>query len=169
MDSKLYKNLTLKEKIAILNYERGASEIVKLKVYEDLSANPNKNPRTTDLYISNVLDIDFESFRLNKKVNTRAREIFKEVKEVAVSISPTKDIRSSHIVDALNDVIYAFTNLDFNHNIDEKLVETIDNTLKLIYNVYYNSFNLTYELIPDMLVNGQPVYRRVKKWQLKPH
>lgn len=162
MKERLYKELTLEDKIAILHYERGASEIVKVQVYEDLSANPNKNPRTTELYISSVLDFDFEEFKKSDETKIRTKKAYEAIKQVAVSISPTKDIRSSHIVDALNDVIYAYTNLDFNYNIDENLVNRIDDTIKRIYSVY-ETFGLTYELIPDMMFNNEPVYRRVEK------
>lgn len=162
MKEKLYKNLTLEDKIAILHYERGASELVKITHYEDLSANPNTIPRTTDLYISSVLGFDFEEFKNNKEYINKGRKAFNAVKEVAISIHPEKDIKSGHIVDALNDVIYAYSHNDFNYDIDAKLINRIDKTLKKIYDTY-NSFGVKYELIPDMLVEGEPVYRRIEE------
>lgn len=160
MDKQLYENLTTEDKINLLHYERGATALVQLERYQGTQENPSPIPKPSNLYISNVLDIDFDEF-YNDKANMDKSQLYKdEVKELAVPMSPS-GYRSIFIGDALKDVLFIMTHADDARIINEKLVDEIDKELKRIHNGFME-LGVRYEPIEGLVVGGHQAYRRIK-------
>jgi len=159
MKESLYRDLTLEDKINLLRYERGSIALVSLEQYESTDNNPTITPTVSDLYISSVLGFDWGEAREEPNFKVKVKAAYEAVREAALPYA--SDHRSMHVADALGDVFYILTHPDENKPIDEDLVNTIDDHIKRIYSVF-DSFDSKYELIPDTLINNEPIYRRIK-------
>ena len=159
MERHQYIGLTTEDKINLLQYERGATALVQLEHYEGAKENPSPTPRPSRLYISNVLNIDFDTF-YNDQVNMdKSRKFEKEMKELAMTMQPS-GYRSFFIGDALCDILFIKTHPDDGRTINEKLMREIDKELLKLYNGFIK-LGVNYEPIEGVMIGGEQAYRRV--------
>lgn len=155
---RLYKNLTLDEKIALLHYERGSIELCSIDHYQSLKVNPNETPKVNYLYISNVLGIDFEEFYGSDKAQAKSVKFKKEIK--------ARHPHEWHIGDAITSIIYEHIKLSAKKTINADLIETIDAEIKDLYEWYTNLGStppVTYKYEEYGFIGGEKVYRRLTK------
>lgn len=159
MDEELYKELTYKEKLGLLHYIRGQQGLVQHWHYETLTNNPTLPVRPQDIYISNVLGIDFRYFYDNENWD-KSKKYKKEMAEVSLALG---DSPSVFVPDAIADVLYLKLDIDINTKLDEDLMQDIDNTLLKIYNTYI-TLGLETEYVPSGIIsNGEELYKKVVK------
>lgn len=165
MEKELYKSLTTEDKINLLHYERGSSALVRLEQYEGTKENPEPTPRPSKLYISNVLDIDFDAFYGDQANMDKSMKFKKEMADLVMPMVPS-GYKSPFIGDALCDVLFNMTHLNMTHHDDgrfitENLMKEIDIELLKLYNGFMG-LGAKYEPIEGLVVGGHQAYRRVK-------
>lgn len=160
MEDSIYTELTLKEKLGLLHYERGITGLSFHGHYDCATVNPSPTPKPYSVYISNVIGIDFTKFCEIEKVHIL--RYANQVREMAMPFVPS-GLKSGIIEDALSDIVYIMTHPDNGGVIDEALVKRIDSEILKMYNGYLDIKKQDvgkYEKIEGMLVEGEAVYRR---------
>ena len=158
MKSKIYKNLTIEEKTGLLHYIRGQQGLAQHIHYESLSTNPSPTPCPDKVYISSVLDIDFEEFYGSQAEIDKSILYKKELSKKTVKLGGHS---STFIGDALCDIFFVRLDINTNRVINKEFVEDIDTEIKELYD-FYIRLGQKYIEVKGLLHEGEKVYRRVK-------
>ena len=161
---KLYKKLSKADKLNILTYERGANALIRLDSgqYESIEEFPVPSPRPSDLYISNVLGIDYREF-YKSDLAKKSWDMKDIMKDIATPLEPS-GYRSVFIGDILSDIMYIYTHPDADHDL-EKIIPKLDKKLKSTYNKFMTLVDMAgdgHKYEKASVVDGEQLYRRVK-------
>lgn len=158
MKEELYKNLTDEVKLGLLHYIRGGQGLVKHEHYQTTDVNPTEIPRVEHLYISNILNIDFEEACKSNKFSEKHKKFKEQIREKAPEYPG--GYKSSHIGDAIDDVFFVRLDIDINRKIDKDFMKEIDQEIKSLYN-YYMDLGVKY-VESEVDYNGEKLYRRIE-------
>lgn len=155
----IFNTLTSQDKLNILHYERGITASSLVSYWAD-SNDPAPKLFPMHVYISNVLEIDFEKFYNDQVNKSKSNEFVKEILDLAMPLNEN-GYKSAFIGDALRDIVFILTHPDEGEVINNNLMIQIDRKLKHLYNSYM-ALGSKFELIPNQTIDGEPVYRRVE-------
>lgn len=169
MKEELYKDMTNDEKIGLLHFIRGQQGLVQHSNYEGRSENPEQTPNVSNLYISAVLDINFDNFYGDKAVFELSKIYKKQWQVAAMDLGGSP---SPFIGDAMKDILYLVLNIEDNITINEDLMVVVDKAIiklyKKFYDVAYNPAKQTssplqvYQYIDaGVTLDGKTLYKRV--------
>lgn len=169
MKHSLYKDMTDKEKIGLLHFIRGQQGLVQHANYEGTRENPKQTPNVSNLYISAVLDINFDNFYGDRTVFELSKIYEKQWQVEAMDIGGSP---SPFIGDAMKDIPFLMLDIEDNLTINEDLMKDIDKAIiklyKTFYDVAYNPAKQTssplqvYQYIDaGVTLDGKTLYKRV--------
>ena len=154
----LHKSLTIEQKIGIIKYEIGAFALLSISHYEDVKNAPEPDPKPYRLYLSSLLGIDYDEDVLkNSSVNDFCRKLTKKDRDFI-------GMKDWHIADALSNCMWNFIKENEDRRVDEAFLAKMDNEIVDLwkaFNSYKEEKSYTYE--PFIVVNGEQMYRRVRK------
>lgn len=157
MKAEIYRDLTDEEKIGLLHYIRGQQGIVQHAYYQTTDVNPSLSPCVDKVYVSSVLDIDFDEF-YNTEGMDKSNTYKQEIKQKSPTIGGH---HSMFIGDAINDILYVRLDIDINRVINKEFMKEIDTEIKELYDLYIG-LGQEYAEVKGLLHEGEKVYRRVK-------
>lgn len=171
MKKELYENLTNNEKIGLLHFIRGQQGLVQHWNYEGTDENPRLKTKPDHLYLSNILNIDFDEFYSSDETSKNSSEYKDQWRKYG---TPLGGCVSWYIGDAICDILFVMLDINTNHVINVELMESIDDKIKLLYGEFIALTTMSelpstpefYYVESGVEYNNEKLYKRVVKWKL---
>lgn len=167
----MYKNLTDKQKINILIYERGQFALLDVNsIYDDTKINPPLKLEPVNLYISSVLGINYQEFKEQEKKEKISWKFEEEMRLLSEKVNP-KLLPDCNIIDMINNLFHSYTDPKNKKTINQKMVQSLDKKILKVYHTLLSLINeenkkeeTNYQFVKiGVSDDGETLYKKVKK------